>query len=157
MVRGLWTACVLIALALPWQSPDASEAPECRPKREKTCQIHKRQACGPIKLEHGVDRYGAPYCDRVTLQLPTAAVMPMLRRVRCALFGDDADVVMTARNYLPRNGPAPGDTISLRNGSVDFVLSGAYQSSAVRSEVYFDNMGPGEKVVLRCSGFGPAA
>ena len=153
MTRGLWTACILIALAVPWQPADASE---CRPQKENTCQIRKRQTCGPVRLEHGIDRHGEPYCNRVTLQLPSVAVMPMLRRVRCALFGEDTDVRLTAQNYLPKNGPAPGDTIRLRNGGVDFVLSGAYETSEQRSEVYFENMGPGEKVVLRCSGFGPA-
>ena len=153
MPRGLWTACLLFALALPVQPVAASE---CQPQKENTCQIRKRQACGPVRLEHGIDRHGKPYCNRVTLQLPNSAVMPMLRRVRCALFGEDTTVRITAENYLPKNGPAPGDTISLRNGSVDFVLYGAYRSTESRSEVYFENSGPGKKVVLRCSGFGPA-
>jgi hypothetical protein len=122
---------------------------------ETVCKTRKQPTCGPIRLWHGLDETGTNYCDRVTMRIPRTPVIPTLRRVRCTLFAENTSVLFTANNYLAKAGPAPGDTIDVRSAA-SFELFGAYETSERESEIHFENIGPGERVVVRCTGFGPA-
>jgi hypothetical protein len=136
---------------------DTGQVPgDCGRAEAKRCDILKRHSCGPVSLAFSATSDGAGRCERATILLPPTQVIPLLRRVRCLLVGEDTQVRFSAENYQPQQGPDDGDTIDVRNGGRDLIVYGHYQHRGEHARVTFENIGPGATVVLKCEAFGPA-
>lgn len=135
---------------------EAAEGSLADCSQEKRCDIRHRHSCGPVRLEFSAASAGPSRCERVTMILPPAEVVPLLRRARCFLLGEDTRVRFQSENYQPRQGPRDGDTIEVRDGSSDVIVSGNYERGGQTAWVAFENIGPGGSVVLKCEAFGPS-
>lgn len=152
LLRQLCLALMaLAALASAARADDACEVTE-----EKTCDVRKYSWCGPVDINYWVSEQGARHCQRAIITLTPTDVVPNLRRIRCYFFGSDTDVRFGADNYRAVSGPAPGQRITVRNGVGETVVHGHYNERSQGSQVFFENVGPGDYVVIKCNGYGPA-
>ena len=128
----------------------------CGRHEEKICDIYKRHSCGPITLQFSRAANGPQRCEQVTMVLPQAQVIPLLRRVRCVLSGENTEVQFSTDNYQPKQGPHDGDTIRVQGGNSNLIVFGHYEHADRDASVTFENVGPGGSVVLKCEAFGPS-
>ncbi len=146
--------CIFLCAGLA-ASP-ALAGPECEEVEEKPCGMHKQASCGPVDLNFRQADKAAKRCERASIPLRHTDVMPHLRRLHCFFYGDDTVIRFSAENYVPQMGPEIGETIEVRNGSLQVLLFGHYHSMSRPSTVSFENLGPGRTIVLKCNGYGPA-
>lgn len=128
----------------------------CEEVETKSCGMHKQASCGPVDLNFRKSDQAAKRCEQALIPLRQTEVLPHLRRLHCFFYGDDTVIRFSAENYIPQMGPAIGDTIEVRNGSLQVMLFGHYRQMSRPSKVTFENLGPGRTVVLKCNGYGPA-
>ena len=127
----------------------------CSLEAEKPCDVRKFSWCGPIELAFWVSKQGKRHCDKAKVALTPTDVMPNLRRIRCYFYGDTAEDRFEANNYVAISGPKPGEHIQVRHGVGEAVIHGSYRDQGEDSEIFFQNVGPGTSVVLKCNGYGP--
>ena len=134
----------------------ALAGPDCEEVEAKSCGMHKQASCGPLDLNFRKSDQAAKRCERAFIALRQTEVLPHLRRLHCFFYGDDTMVRFSAENYLPQLGPSIGETLEVRNGSLQILLFGHYRQMSRPSQVTFENIGPGRTIVLKCNGYGPA-
>lgn len=144
---------LLLAAALAGAAR-ADEA--CEVQQVKACDVRKYSWCGPVDINYWVGEDSARHCERAIITLTPTDVVPNLRRIRCYFFGEDSDVRFGAENYKPVSGPSPGQRITVRNGVGETVIHGHFKVRTESSRVFFENIGPGDYVVIKCNGYGPA-
>ena len=145
-----------IAVPLGIEAVEAASPRPCERQPVKKCEIRKHRTCGPITLNFWRDDEGTTHCDRATVQLTATQVIPELRRLRCFLYGSVSDVQFSTKNYRTVEGPRNGDVIRMEQGHAQVTIHGHYDSYNRDSFVTFENQGPGNNVLLKCQGFGPA-
>ena len=151
----LRTALLAALAALAFTT--AARADEiCQVQEEKACDVRKYSWCGPVDINFWVSDKGARHCERAIITLTPTDVLPNLRRIRCYFFGQDTDVRFGAENYRSVSGPSAGERISVRNGVGETIIHGHYRSDTESSRIFFENVGPGDYVVIKCNGYGPA-
>ena len=147
----------LLSLALFSVLATASRAEAaCEIQQEKSCDVRKYSWCGPVDINFWVNESGQRHCERASITLTPTDVLPNLRRIRCYFFGSDTDVRFGGKNYKAVSGPVPGQKISVRNGVGETVIHGHFKVQSERSMIFFENVGPGDYVVIKCNGYGPA-
>ena len=127
----------------------------CQREAEKPCDVRKFSWCGPVELAYWISEQGTRHCDKARIVLTPTDVMPNLRRIRCYFFGDTSEVRFEGKNYVAISGPEPGDHIPVRHGVGEAVIHGSFRAQSEDSEIFFQNVGPGTSVVLKCNGYGP--
>ena len=141
----------LAAFATAARADAVCEVPEA-----KACDVRKYSWCGPVDINFWVSEQGARHCERAIITLTPTDVLPNLRRIRCYFFGQDTELHFGADNYRAISGPSPGDRIFVRNGVSETVIHGHYTVKSEGSHIFFENVGPGDYVVIKCNGYGPA-
>ena len=146
----------LASLALVTTLTAAAAEESCEYLQEKACDVRKYSWCGPVDINYWVNDDGARHCERAIITLTPTDVLPNLRRIRCYFYGSDTDVRFGAENYRAVSGPSPGERIAVRYGVGETVIHGHYRTDKERSQIFFENIGPGDHVVIKCNGYGPA-
>ena len=144
----------MLLLALAGTARAAGEV--CEVPEEKACDVRKYSWCGPVDINYWVSEQGARHCERAIITLTPTDVLPNLRRIRCYFFGEDTEVRFGADNYKAISGPSPGQRLSIRNGVGETAIHGHYKVRSEGTRIFFENIGPGDYVVIKCNGYGPA-
>ena len=127
----------------------------CDVQEEKVCDARRFSWCGPISIRFWTSDKGTRHCERASISLSATDVLPNLRLMRCYFYGEDTSVRFDSDNYETVTGPTAGDLVPIRNGVGEVMLRGRYFNMNKEPQVFFENVGPGTSVIMKCNGYGP--